>query len=79
MEARLPVYEAARKPIVEKIIAAAGERRLVREFAWHMAMAPMEFAMSYIQRSGRVDIERLRSISPGFAARYGRERPATTG
>jgi hypothetical protein len=26
--------------------------------------------MSYIQRSGRVDIERLRKISPQFVAHY---------
>jgi hypothetical protein len=32
--------------------------------------------MSYIQRSGRVDIERLRRIAPRFAARYERERAA---
>ena len=42
-----------------------------------MQLAPVDFAMSYIQRSGRVDIERLRRISPGFAAGYGRERPAS--
>ena len=41
-----------------------------------MQLAPVDFAMSYIQRSGRVDIERLRRISPGFAAGYGRGRPA---
>jgi hypothetical protein len=32
--------------------------------------------MSYIQRSGRVDLERLRLSSPVFVARYERERPS---
>jgi hypothetical protein len=31
-----------------------------------MQLAPREFAWSYIQRSGRVDPERLRRISPKF-------------
>jgi hypothetical protein len=35
-----------------------------------MDLAPLDFAMSYIQRSGRVDLERLSRISPQFAARY---------
>ena len=30
--------------------------------------------MSYILRSGRVDVERLRAISPGFVERYNKER-----
>jgi hypothetical protein len=39
-----------------------------------MWLAPIDFAMSYIQRSGRVDIERLRRIAPRFAARYEHQR-----
>ena len=38
-----------------------------------MELTPLEFAMSYIQRSGRVDIERLRKLSPKFVERYERE------
>jgi hypothetical protein len=30
--------------------------------------------MSYIRRSDRIDIERLRKLSPRFVARYERER-----
>ena len=33
-----------------------------------------DFAMSYITRSGRVDIDRLRKLSPRFVERYERER-----
>ena len=69
----LPAYEAARKPIVEKIVRGAMESASWYEnFAGHMALAPMEFSMSYIQRSGRVDIERLRKLSPKFIAQYER-------
>jgi 2-polyprenyl-6-methoxyphenol hydroxylase-like FAD-dependent oxidoreductase len=69
----LPAYEAARKPIVEKIVRGAMESASWYEnFAGYMALAPMEFAMSYIQRSGRVDSERLRKLSPRFMAQYER-------
>jgi 2-polyprenyl-6-methoxyphenol hydroxylase-like FAD-dependent oxidoreductase len=74
--AALPVYEASRKPIVEKIVRGATESASWYEsFAAHMELAPMEFAMSYIQRSGRVDIERLRKLSPKFVTRY--EQPSS--
>ena len=35
-----------------------------------MQLAPADFAMSYITRSGRVDLERLRRLSPRFVAWY---------
>jgi len=67
----LPAFEAARRPIVEKIVKAAlASAGWYEDFAAHMQLAPFEFAMSYIQRSGRIDIERLRAISPQFVARY---------
>jgi len=67
----LPSFESARRPIVEKIVKGAMESASWYEnFAGYMELAPLDFAMSYIQRSGRVDIERLRKISPRFIARY---------
>ncbi len=39
-----------------------------------MKLAPVDFAMSYITRSGRVDLERLRKLSPKFVEQYERER-----
>lgn len=67
----LPAYEAARKPIAEKIVRGAmASAAWYENFAAHMTLAPMAFAMSYIQRSGRVDTERLRKLSPRFMAQY---------
>ena len=43
-----------------------------------MALAPLDFAMSYITRSGRVDLERLRKLSPRFVARYEKERQSSS-
>jgi 2-polyprenyl-6-methoxyphenol hydroxylase-like FAD-dependent oxidoreductase len=65
----LPAYDAARRPIVEKIVSGAlASAAWYEEFAAHMELAPRDFAMSYIQRSGRVDLDRLRTISPKFMA-----------
>jgi 2-polyprenyl-6-methoxyphenol hydroxylase-like FAD-dependent oxidoreductase len=63
----LASYEAARRPIVDKLVAAADASGAWYErFAEHMKLAPREFAWSYIQRSGRIDPARLRKISPRF-------------
>jgi 2-polyprenyl-6-methoxyphenol hydroxylase-like FAD-dependent oxidoreductase len=64
-------YESARKPAVMKLIAAANaSAEWYEHFAEHMKLAPLDFAMSYITRSGRVDVERLRRTSPAFMAAY---------
>ena len=63
----LAAYEAARRPIVDKLVAAAdGSGAWYERFPEHMKLAPREFAWSYIQRSGRIDPARLRKISPRF-------------
>jgi 2-polyprenyl-6-methoxyphenol hydroxylase-like FAD-dependent oxidoreductase len=70
----LAAFEAARRPILEKLVAAANASGAWYErFADHMALAPVDFAMSYLTRSGRIDPERLRQSSPRFAERYARE------
>jgi benzoate-CoA ligase family protein len=64
-------YEAARRPIVEKIVGAAHKSAAwYDDFRSHMQLAPWDFAWSYIQRSGRVDIEKLRRSAPLFVAGY---------
>ena len=64
----LRAFEAARRPIVEKLVAAAdASGAWYDRFAEHMNLSPRDFAWSYIQRSGRIDLERLAKISPEFA------------
>ena len=64
----LQAFEAARRPIVDKLVAAAdASGAWYDRFPEHMKLSPRDFAWSYIQRSGRVDPERLSRISPRFA------------
>jgi 2-polyprenyl-6-methoxyphenol hydroxylase-like FAD-dependent oxidoreductase len=73
--AALPAFAATRRPVVEKLVAAASASAAWYEnFAEHMALSPVDLAMSYLMRSGRIDSERLRQLSPGFVARYESER-----
>ena len=65
----LPAYQAARRPVVEKLVGAANASAAWYEcFAQHMELPPWDFAWSYIQRSGRVDPENSevshRTLSP---------------
>jgi 2-polyprenyl-6-methoxyphenol hydroxylase-like FAD-dependent oxidoreductase len=65
----LAAFEALRRPIVEKLVAAAdASADWYERFPEHMRLAPREFAWSYIQRSGRIDPEKLRKIAPGFVS-----------
>jgi len=60
-------WEAESRPVVDKLVAAAdASGQWYERFAGHMKLAPREFAWSYIQRSGRIDPERLRKTSPRF-------------
>lgn len=69
--AALARYEATRRPVVEKLVAASKQSAAWYEhFPEHMRLAPLDLAMSYIRRSGRIDDERLRAMSPRFMAQY---------
>lgn len=71
LKAALAAFEAARKPIVAKLVGAANaSAEWYEHFAAHMRLEPMDFAMSYITRSGRIDRERLKKLAPGFVAAY---------
>jgi 2-polyprenyl-6-methoxyphenol hydroxylase-like FAD-dependent oxidoreductase len=73
--AALEAFAASRRPIVEKLVRAANASGdWYEHFAEHMDVEPLDFAMRYVTRSGRIGLERLRGISPGFVARYERER-----
>lgn len=69
LDCALPAYQAKREPILRKITAAAHRSAIWYEgFESHMTEAPWPFALSYLRRGGRLDPERLRTLSPDFAA-----------
>jgi 2-polyprenyl-6-methoxyphenol hydroxylase-like FAD-dependent oxidoreductase len=69
--AALARYEGERKPIVRKLVTAARTSAdWYEHFPAHMQLGLMDFAYSYITRSGRIDDARLRAMSPAFMARY---------
>ena len=71
----LAAYEATRRPILEKLTKAANASAdWYEHFAEHMRLDPWEFAMSYIGRSGRIDPDRLRRMSPRFMQAYEQHR-----
>lgn len=78
--AALAAYEAARRPILEKLVSGAnGSATWYEHFAEHMRLAPVDLAMSYITRSGRIDIDRLRRLSPRFVDQFERNRSPANG
>lgn len=69
-------YQAVRQPVVEKLVRAARDSAAwYADFPNHMKLSPMDFAYSYITRSGRIDDQRLKAMSPGFMQRYDAHRP----
>ena len=69
--AALACYQAERQPIVKKLVTAArASADWYEKFPDHMKLGLMDFAHSYITRSGRIDDGRLRAMSPAFMARY---------
>jgi 2-polyprenyl-6-methoxyphenol hydroxylase-like FAD-dependent oxidoreductase len=71
ISASLVRYQMERKPIVKKLVTAARTSAdWYEKFPDHMKLGLMDFAYSYITRSGRIDDARLRAMSPVFMARY---------
>jgi 2-polyprenyl-6-methoxyphenol hydroxylase-like FAD-dependent oxidoreductase len=76
ISAGLARYQAERQPIVKKLVTAARTSAgWYEKFPEHMKLDLMDFAHSYITRSGRIDDARLRAMSPAFMARYEASRP----
>jgi 2-polyprenyl-6-methoxyphenol hydroxylase-like FAD-dependent oxidoreductase len=76
ISASLVRYQAERQPIVKKLVTAARTSAAWYEkFPEHMKLGLMDFAHSYITRSGRIDDARLRAMSPAFMKRYEASRP----
>ena len=72
----LVAFERERRPIVDKILAAANASSYWYErFPEKMAQfEPWQLAYDYMSRSGRMTDERLRELSPKFMARVDAER-----
>ena len=71
----LAAFERERRPVVEKIIAAANLSSYWYErLPEKMTLEPWQLAYDYMTRSGRMTDERLRELSPKFMARVDAER-----
>lgn len=71
----LAAFERERRPVVEKLLAAANASSYWYErLPEKMALEPWELAYDYMTRSGRMTDERLRELSPKFMARVEAER-----
>ncbi len=67
----LALYEERRRPPVEKLVSAANaSARWYARMDELMSLEPYDFAYDYMTRTGRVSDDRLRTIAPGFMARY---------
>lgn len=76
VEDALAAFESARRPIVDKLVAAADmSAAWYEDFPRHMRLAPLDFAFSYLTRTGRVDLPRLRAACPRFMAQYDTRQP----
>jgi len=66
----LKKFEEARRPIVEKLVAAANKSSYWYEtFPERMKQDPWQLAYDYMTRSGRMTDERLRAEAPRFFER----------
>lgn len=73
----LAAFERERRPVVEKLLAAANASSFWYErFPQKMKLEPWQLAYDYMTRSGRMTDERLRELAPKFFARVeaGRRR-----
>ena len=68
--AALAAFERERRPVVEKLLAAAAASSFwYEDFPKKMAQPAWRLAYDYMTRSGRVTDERLREMAPQFMAR----------
>ena len=75
VDAALAVFEARRRPVVEKLQAAANRSSYWYErFGDEMHHEPVQLAYRYMTRSGRIGDDRLRGMAPRFMAEVDRLR-----
>jgi 2-polyprenyl-6-methoxyphenol hydroxylase-like FAD-dependent oxidoreductase len=78
VEEGLRGFERQRRPIVEKIVAAANRSSHWYEtFPERMQQGPWELAYDYMTRSGRMTDERLEAEAPRFFGRVKKARSGT--
>lgn len=71
VDAALARYQRERPPIARKIVDAANTSATWYEsFGDKMQLPPLDFAFDYLTRSGRVDMDRMRRLTPDFMAQY---------
>lgn len=71
LSSALELFEQQRMPVARKLFDAAGaSASWYSDFGSRMRLPLLEFAHSYLTRSGRLDRERLRAQSPEFMSRY---------
>jgi len=76
----LAAFERERRPVVEKLLAAANASSFWYErMRERMALKPWALAYDYMTRSGRMTDERLGELSPKFMARVDGERRGVAG
>ena len=69
LQSALKTFEKERKPVVSKLVdASLQSAKWYENFGEHMNLPPWEFAESYLARAGRIDEERMKTISPKFMA-----------
>jgi 2-polyprenyl-6-methoxyphenol hydroxylase-like FAD-dependent oxidoreductase len=67
VDACLKEFEKARRPVVEKLVAAANKSSYWYEgFPEKMKLEPWRLAYDYMTRSGRMTDARLKAQAPGF-------------
>jgi 2-polyprenyl-6-methoxyphenol hydroxylase-like FAD-dependent oxidoreductase len=75
--AALAAFERERRPVVEKLLAAANASSYWYErFPEKMRLDPLQLAHDYMTRSGRMSIERLKQTAPEFMKKYAQRRRA---
>jgi 2-polyprenyl-6-methoxyphenol hydroxylase-like FAD-dependent oxidoreductase len=71
----LAAFERERRPVVEKLLAAANASSYWYEkLSEKMKFEPWRLAYDYMTRSGRMNDERLRALAPKFMVRVDAER-----
>ena len=67
MPAVLAQFERQRRPVVEKLVAAANQSSYwYEQLSGKMPLEPWQLAYDYMTRSGRMSDERLREEAPLF-------------